>query len=723
VRARWHRRLPAWSPAAFAAAAAVALIGLGLVLMLVLPRDFYTGTNSVRTRAMMLKVPGHSTLCIPDLRIPGGTGRIEFEISTLLKEQPPISFVLQIAGQEHRSAVPAGQIVGGGKLRFAFPRTPDEPASQIASACLTTEGANAISFGGVPGLIEGDQLPVLNGKQTGLLRLSTWYLPPEGERHSIISQLPKIFEREALFKPSWVGAWTYWVLFFVVLPALIGLALWVLLSADRRRRLPLLVALLTFANAAAWAHITPAFQAPDESEHFAYVESLAERGKPLSSVTVPDPHDPYSDDQNFALEATRIFSSNETDDGRPPWLKDYQDAYEQRVARDHPRRDNGGGFAVAASAHSPLYYALLVPAYAVGTSGGVFDELTLMRLVSGLLGAIVAACAVLLVLEFLPRRRLVAAAAGLLVGFQPMFGFMSGTVNNDMGVNAAAAAVILLLVRTLRRGFRPWQSAALGAALVVMPLMKGTGYGLYPAALIGLVLAAWRWRHAWRKHLPGVAALVASFAAAYIAWSLAAGSLDRSSFTTPGGQVPGEGFGALSNIPDALSYLWQVFLPRLPFMTDHWTLTWPAVDIYAKRGWGAFGWYAISWPDALYTVIMLGMVGIAGLGVAALVRWRAWTRRNLFEILFLLAAVGGVIGTIHFAYYTPGDHGPEHFPEQGRYLFPTITILATMGVGAMFALGRRAAEPAVAGLAAGVVAFGYASMWLVLAGFYYLVLF
>ena len=42
--------------------------------------------------------------------------------------------------------------------------------------------------------------------------------------------------------------------------------------------------------------------------------------------------------------------------------------------------------------------------------------------------------------------------AALLVAYQPMYGFISGAVNNDVGVNAGAAALELLLIVMLRRG-------------------------------------------------------------------------------------------------------------------------------------------------------------------------------------------------------------------------------------------------------------------------------
>jgi 4-amino-4-deoxy-L-arabinose transferase-like glycosyltransferase len=76
-----------------------------------------------------------------------------------------------------------------------------------------------------------------------------------------------------------------------------------------------------------------------------------------------------------------------------------------------------------------------------------FSQLTAARLVSALLAALAAALALLTVREIASRHESLAVAAGLLVAFQPEFGFMGGVVNNDSGVNAAAALLLFLLVR------------------------------------------------------------------------------------------------------------------------------------------------------------------------------------------------------------------------------------------------------------------------------------
>ena len=106
----------------------------------------------------------------------------------------------------------------------------------------------------------------------------------------------------------------------------------------------------------------------------------------------------------------------------------------------HPRRKRRRRHR-AASPHQPAYYALLAPAYEAVARSRRSPQLTAVRLVSALLGALRRSVAFGIVRELLPRQPVAAVAAGLLVAYHPMFGFISGAVNNDNGINAAAALV------------------------------------------------------------------------------------------------------------------------------------------------------------------------------------------------------------------------------------------------------------------------------------------
>jgi 4-amino-4-deoxy-L-arabinose transferase-like glycosyltransferase len=299
-----------------------------------------------------------------------------------------------------------------------------------------------------------------------------------------------------------------------------------------------------------------------------------------------------------------------------------------------------------------------------------------------------------------------------------MFAFMAGSVNNDMGVNALAAIVTLLAVQLLRRGFSLPRALALGVALGLTPLMKATGFAVFPAVGLAVVLAVWRHRPQWRRWIPGVLAVAVGFLTIWETWVHVAPSLNRATFTTPNGQAPGQGFAATTDIKGTLVYVWEVFLPRLPGMNEHWSQSWPAYDIYGIRGWGAFGWYAVSWHHKVYWLIMALIVGLTGLGVVALWRRRGWTLRHVPELLVLVAVVVGVLGVMNAAYYSPTPQGTL-YPEQGRYVFPAITALATLFAGATYGVRRRWTEPLAAALSTAVILFGYASLWLVLSGFYF----
>ena len=253
-----------------------------------------------------------------------------------------------------------------------------------------------------------------------------------------------------------------------------------------------------------------------------------------------------------------------------------------------------------------------------------------MRLTTALMGALTAMLAYLIVLELLPGRRALAAAAGLLVGFEPMFAFISGAVNNDSAVNLGCAAIIYLFIRAMRRGLTVPVAIGLGLALVITPLLKGTGYELYPPAAVALLGLVAR-RHG-RRDLMMLGLLGAAFLVFFFGWDAIRGIFHRDAFTTPGGATPGTSFGIRDHIKAYLVWLWQTLLPfKLPFMRDVTVIHWPFFNIYVQRGFAGFGWYAIFFPNWVYIPIVGGMLAVIVLGARALWIYRrrgAWPGRR-----------------------------------------------------------------------------------------------
>jgi Predicted membrane protein (DUF2142) len=693
------------------AAAAVSVLALVAVLLsLLVPRDYYAGTNGVRTRAFLAELGTGDTLCSAPQRIPAGTGRIELQLA-VRRPRPPLDLEVRIRGRapvRSHALGPATRELT--KIDFPVPDLARGRDYVDGTVCLRS-GADHVAIGGSGGLQVGDLPATLRGRPLGG-RVALWFRPPAGEKRSLASLGPKILLRAALFRPGFVGRWTYAAILLLLMPGLMyaGVRLLALVAAGMTPRVavPLAVAAIAFAGAAAWSLVTPSFNAPDETEHFAYGQHLAETGKAPSGDS-----ERLSAEERTAVDALRLYSSVERGDGKPPWLPVTEAIW--RVDRSHtrpgesePARDDGAGASVATSSHSPLYYSLLLPSYAAGSGDTIWTRLWLMRLVSALLGAVVAGCAVLVLREIVPRRPLLAAAAGLLVAFQPMFSFISGAVNNDNGVNATAAVLVYLLMRGLRRGLTVRLALGIGAAMAVAPIMKGTGFALYPAALVAVGVMLWRTRGTHARVRPA-AALAGAAGVLFALWGVLAPAFDRGLIGTPGGAAPGVGDKASGHPLGLAGYLWQVFLPKLSFMTDGWTSTdVPGFEIWVVRGFGAFGWYAMTFADWVYLVIVAVLVGVAVMAVLTLRQRREGARRLAAQLAVLALVVLGVIGGVH-AYYFGESPNVGVIPEQGRYAFPAITALAAIAVGSFLALPRRWRVPALVGLVA-------AMMWLDLAG-------
>ena len=89
------------------------------------------------------------------------------------------------------------------------------PVGRRLTVCLTTN-LNTFELRGPPAV---DPDVVMTGRNPGL----EFSLALLNDRRSLLGSLSTAFSRAALFKPSWVGGWTFWVLTAALL-ATFGLA-------------------------------------------------------------------------------------------------------------------------------------------------------------------------------------------------------------------------------------------------------------------------------------------------------------------------------------------------------------------------------------------------------------------------------------------------------------------------------------------------------------------
>jgi hypothetical protein len=705
-----------WQVAALAAVPCLLLVAFYCLR----PRFYFTGTESVENVAGVVQAPAGAQVCAGGLHLPARTAFVRMQVASSAAQRPGLTLTMRAGARTVTSALAPAPAQANRPLNadFAIPQTPAQPASRTARVCLVAQAPVAVA--GTPLSAPGSSPPTLAGTPVAA-RLAIWYLPRAGARSSYASRAGQIFSRAALFRPGIVGAWTYPLLLFLLLPALALAALrtLALAVAGRGRRLGRWLFAIAALNACCWALVTPVFQGPDEVDHFAYVQSLAQRGQKPSN----DPASPlsrWSSAENLALADTSFLTDHQVGDTRAPWLSVREREYASDQRTLHPSRSDGGGYTTSA-AHGPFYYLALAPAYLATEHASPFSQLTLMRFASALIGALVVLFTYLLARELAPRRPWLAVLGALLVAYQPMFGFVSGIVNNDVGVNAMAAALELLLIRLLRRGITiPW-GVLTGAVLLLLPSVKGTGLSLYPIA--GLVFAIALWRRHRRSDLAGWAALalsavlVAELAAHVANPALAAGSSAHAATPTAIGSNAAAVGEALDHLPDFFAYLWQIFLPRLPFMTAHFpSAGYPGYIVFIKRGWGAFGWYDVLFPTWVYGVILATSLAVLIAAPWAARRERPWLKAHWAEALAVVLMPVAVIVGFVAAYYTPGMR--PAIAEFGRYAFPAIGPIALLVVGALHAFGRRRMLAAAVALLVAMIALSYAAQLLTLTGFY-----
>ncbi len=443
-----------------------------------------------------------------------------------------------------------------------------------------------------------------------------------------------------------------------------------------------LCALVALANGLAWSMIVPPFQVPDENAHYAYVEQVAQRGT-LPRVVAPE--GPLSPREDQLLAALLTFGIVGHHENPAPDMQVQQDVIDSIAKQNLPAV--GSGDALTATSNPPLYYALQAIPYKLTPGGKVLDRLAMMRCLSALMGAITVLLVFMFLRELLPASRWTWPAGALLVALQPLFGFMSGGLNNDNLLYLTAAGFLWGVARAFRRGLSASTGALIGGFLGVGLISKFTLIGFIPAAVLAVILLGRRaWARDHRRALGGLAwavGLGAAPIAAYVVlnhfvWS-------RSAIPGGVGSVPGLN-GRRFSFNEEVSHVWQLFLPHL-WMHPQFA-SWPVWSTWFIGFIGRFGWLDYGFPMWFYEVARVLAVLVGTLAVAQLVRRRRELWQRLGELAVYVLAVVGLAGEIGVQSYRYLVANGGIF-EQARYLLPLLCLYAAIIVLAVRFGGRR----------------------------------
>jgi hypothetical protein len=655
-------------------AVAVSLAGIVAAILLTLMQSplAVVGVNTTAQEPLAASEQSLST-CQADEMLPRGTSAIRLRIFTVTGPRVTLELIAHgrvIAHGEQEAGWTGGVVTvpvepqpyarKGLELCFSLSLDHDETV-ELRGERLPGRSIALDPAGGLPG------------------RVHVEYLRPA--QSSWLSLARAIARRMGLGRAA-PGAWSALLaalLMGAVALLVVGLVIRTLGTAHMGRSTAWLCALVACANALCWSLITPPFQVPDEPEHVAYVKQLAETGR------LPTSAGRLSLEEQTALEDLRL----QTVAQEPEYQPISSRAQQQQLERDLPpgERAPGPGYESAgvATSQPPLYYALQAIPYSLGADGTLLDRLALMRLFSALMGGLTALFSFLFVREALPGTRWAWVLGGLGVALVPLFGFMSGAVNPDAMLFAVTAALFYCLARAFRMGLTRTRALVLGAVIATGFLTKLNFLGIAPGALLGLTLLSMRAArtvgHTAYRWLAFALAIALSPALVYIAGHLASGAPALGIVTSALNTTHG------SKLVE-LSYIWQLYLPRLPGMHDDFAGLFTARQIWFKGYVGLYGWLDTPFPDWVYRLALIPAAVILGLCARGLVLSRSSLRARTQELLvYVVISVGlmALIGADSYRSFPTNDASYG----QARYLLPLLPLLGLVLALAARGAGRR----------------------------------
>ena len=438
----------------------------------------------------------------------------------------------------------------------------------------------------------------------------------------------------------------------------------------------------------AWTVVIAPFQGPDEAAHFAYTQYLAETGHKPSFDSGGGS---YSHEMDNLLGALNLYTLKRQGTARPFWTDNELSSWKRsQAAMTAADRSNGSG-PNAIAKNPPLYYALEAIPYKVTVALGAnpLTRLFWMRLFSGLFFLAAVAFTWFAAAELFrsPFLRTLAAAT---VALLPLSSEIGASLNPDALLAALFAGALLAGLRLLQRGFSALRVVGLLALTAAALLTHGRGLPLLGFTAIALALA-------WYRHRPPVRAAVirVGIGVAVIAAGFAIYALVLSG-SGGGGIYGGELRFARHFSPlQFASFVWQFYLPRLPFMGVRPGPNFGFFEFYVQ-GYlpGAFGSEDVRWSADVYrTAHLIVLLGVAGLVVAAVSMRERLAARWDAALLVVCFVVVPVL-FLHLASYRAViDPGATDALIVGRYLVP---LTPALGLAIAFAVrairrdGRRA---------------------------------
>ena len=255
-----------------------------------------------------------------------------------------------------------------------------------------------------------------------------------------------------------------------------------------------LVALLVFimlVKGVLWSLAFPLWQGPDEDDHYAVIQFIAETGR------LPDEADVFLPDEVALSRAL-------ADVGRIPYAPEQRQAFSQTAVGP-----NEAAFATLPSESrastelqatgklmhaTPFYYVVAAAVYRLFDQGDLLYRAQVQRILAVVVGAPLVVVAYLITRLLFPHDAAMRLTIPTLVAFHPMITEITAVVSVDGLLILCYSLLIYLSLRLLQSGLDWRLGLAMGVVFSVGLLTKPTLNGYAPVIALLVVYDWWRGR-------------------------------------------------------------------------------------------------------------------------------------------------------------------------------------------------------------------------------------
>jgi hypothetical protein len=192
------------------------VVALGLLVLIVaglVDRRDEAFTLGVRAGGVAADLRPGQRACQERIDVPEEFNAVELQVGTYRRAGPRLDVSVHEGGA-------GGPVLGEGSLAPGYPdvsrpriEVGSIPAGGRVAVCIENAGDRRVALYGNAGIAAPSSTLRVRGRTVD--NDLTLVFHTDGKR-SLLGELPDMFQRAALFKAGWVGAWTFWLLTLAV---------------------------------------------------------------------------------------------------------------------------------------------------------------------------------------------------------------------------------------------------------------------------------------------------------------------------------------------------------------------------------------------------------------------------------------------------------------------------------------------------------------------------